>query len=279
MNMVVSAIYRYPVKSGYREELESLFLDRRGFEFDRDWMVVGSNWNFMSQRDFPKLANLRAIIIPRPTYKFQLSLGHTNGTSIIEVTPSKERMELATVWGTECIVYDEGDKAAGWLSEYLEQDCRLVRMAEDFERKVKPKYADHGQLGFADGAPLLITSTASLDDFNRYLASIGVPGLAMNRFRPNIVIDGIQESWQEDTWHLIRINGVEYEIAWPCTRCRTINVDQETGIVDDFNYMELLQQYHAINGASVFGQNAIHREEDDPVSVGDQVEVLEYKTA
>src|SRR5690606_41787263 len=51
--------------------------------------------------------------------------------------------------------------------------------------------------GFADSFPFLITSQASLDDLNLRLAAKGEQAVIMNRFRPNIVVQGL-EAYEED---------------------------------------------------------------------------------
>ena len=51
----------------------------------------------------------------------------------------------------------------------------------------------------------------SLDDLNNRLPS----PLPMNRFRPNIVIDGV-DAFEEDGWKRIRIDGIELSVVKPC---------------------------------------------------------------
>ena len=63
---------------------------------------------------------------------------------------------------------------------------------------------------------------ASLDDLNTHMDE----PVSMNRFRPNIVLDGDQPAWAEDQWgsHNIRLQlqdggAAELEMCKPCSRC------------------------------------------------------------
>ena len=77
---------------------------------------------------------------------------------------------------------------AEWLLSYLDTEARLVRIADDFTRRVDERYAPQpAQTGFADGFPLLIVSDASLTDLNARLIERGAAPVPMSRFRPNLV--------------------------------------------------------------------------------------------
>ena len=63
---------------------------------------------------------------------------------------------------------------------------------------------------------------ASLNDLNQRLDA----PISMNRFRPNIVLDGEQAPWAEDEWgkRNIRVqlkqgDAVDLELCKPCSRC------------------------------------------------------------
>ena len=52
--------------------------------------------------------------------------------------------------------------------------------------------------------------------------------MAIERFRPNIVLDGI-EAFDEDYIDQIKINGAQLQVVKPCVRCTVPNVDPVTG--------------------------------------------------
>ena len=68
--------------------------------------------------------------------------------------------------------------------QWLGKSVTLVYMPDDVERAVNPKYGESGDIvSFADGYPVLLASTSSLDDLN---ARLDEP-VPMDRFRPNLV--------------------------------------------------------------------------------------------
>ena len=148
-----------------------------------------------------------------------------------------------------------GDAAAEWFSSLVGHSMRLL------------VDVDEGAVAFADAYPLLLTSRASLDDLNRRLRT-PVP---MDRFRPNVVIDG-PPAWNEDTWASLRIGDVLLEVAKPCARCVVVNTDQTTGARDPEPLKELAKFRLAPGQGAMFGVNANH---DGPgtLRVGDPVTI------
>ena len=110
-------------------------------------------------------------------------------------------------------------------------------------------------------------SSASLEDLNSRLDR-PVP---MNRFRPNLVIDGCGP-YEEDGWKRIRIGEVEIELVKPCSRCTIPTVDQETGIAGT-EPLRTLAGYRSREEGVYFGMNAIPRS-TGRVTIGDPVAVL-----
>jgi len=125
------------------------------------------------------------------------------------------------VWRHQGPAEDLGNSAAGLLSKFLGRPVRLVGLAPGHRRRS----SSGAKIAFVDSAPLLIVSRASLDLLNEKLAS----GLPMDRFRPNIVIDG-GVAHQEDLWTRIAIGGSELQRVKPCSRCSITTVDQRSGI-------------------------------------------------
>jgi hypothetical protein len=87
------------------------------------------------------------------------------------------------------------------------------------------------KIGFADGFPLLVTTSASLEDFNKVLSH----PVRMDRFRPNIVVEGA-EAWEEDEWSRARVGDVELCLLKPCGRCPVVDIDQESGRLESSHY-------------------------------------------
>lgn len=237
----------------------------RGIAADRHWMIVDAAGHFLTQREFPRLA----LIAPR------LSNGELEMTApgmtplAVGIASDGPRVDV-TVWDDRCVAIDHGPLAAAWLSDFLGVSCRLVRMADDVVRTVDPNYArSTDQVGFADGFSFLLASRASLDELNRRLSA----PLPMNRFRPNIVIDGV-EPFEEDGWKRIVIGGIGFCVAKPCARCAITTVDQRTG-ERSREPLRTLATFRNVPGRGVmFGQNLVH-DRTGVIRVGAVVDVIE----
>jgi uncharacterized protein YcbX len=175
----------------------------------------------------------------------------------------------ATVWKDQCQAFDAGDAAANWLSKFLSVKCRLVYFPDGEFRQVDLKYANTGdKTAFSDGFPLLLISQESLDDLNHRLS---VP-IAMNRFRPNIVIKGCQP-FAEDSWKEIRIGGIIFRLVKPCSRCVIPSINIETAEKED-EPLKTLISYRKRDNKIFFGQNVI-AEKKGQIEVGMPVEIIE----
>ena len=106
---------------------------------------------------------------------------------------------------------------------------------------------------FADAYPLLILSEASLADLNSRLAE----PLPMNRFRPNVVLSGI-DAYDEDHIDEIRAGGLAFKLVKRCTRCQITTTDQSNATVG-IEPLSTLGGYrmNAELGGVTFGMNAI----------------------
>jgi uncharacterized protein len=268
--MRVTSLHYYPVKSCGGTSIPHATLDARGFVEDRAWMVTTGDGLFLTQREMPRMALIRpctdagTLVLAAPGMPPLHVIRRTDGA----------RRDVA-VWKDTCCTLDQGEEPARWLSAFLGSPCRLVRMAEGFVRQTDPVYSAGfaGQVGFADGYPMLLITQASLDDLNRRLAE----PLPMNRFRPNIVVSGAGP-YAEDDWGLIRIGNVSFAVVKPCARCPITTTDQETAAVAQ-EPLRTLATYRHVRGRGVmFGQNLIHIAAGS-ISVGDPVEILEPAAA
>jgi uncharacterized protein len=274
MSIVVTQLYRYPVKSCRGISLQSAEVDARGLVDDRRWMVVDARGDFRTQRELPRMA-----LIETALQNGHLTLRAPQQMPLsVPVEANGAARTSVTVWRDSGVdALDLGEEAAEWLSDVLSEPVRLVHLAPDAVRQVDLNFAQPGdQVGFADGFPFLLISEESLDDLNRRLDS----PLPMNRFRPNIVVRGLDDAlspFAEDTWATIRIggpDGIRFEVVKPCGRCAITTTDQETA-ERGVEPLRTLATYRNIGWGSSpkFGQNLIHRG-SGALRVGDPVEVL-----
>ncbi len=263
MTLRVSELYIYPVKSCAGIKVDSAKITDRGFEHDREWMVVrGGEW-FVTQRQYPAMA----LIQPRPTSAgLVLNAPGMPEITVPVLTGKGAKTFEAQVWDDHMLVADQGDAAAAWVSKYLGRaDCRLVRL--EGERHLSEKYGG-SNVSLADGFPFLLISQASLDDLN---ARLDKP-VPITRFRPNIVVTG-GTAFQEDEWRKIRAGDVTFRLPKLCSRCEIITIDQATGL-KDIEPMETLSGYRYQTKGIMFGKNAV-AEQLKTLHVGDGVEVID----
>ncbi len=261
----ISALHIYPIKSCAGHSLEQAQLTPRGLKHDREFMVVDANNMFMTQRKHGKMA-----LIKPDVDDTTLTL-NAPGMPEFTLTIQKSGLpESVTVWGDVCQAIDQGAGVAAWLSQYLEADCRLVRMAEDFVRAVEDGYAVRpgDQASFADAYPNLLISEASLADLNSRLDE----DLPMNRFRPNIVVKDTA-AYAEDTWKKIQMGAVTFDVVKPCARCRVTTIDQASGIRTSDEPLATLGEYRRVGKKMLFGQNILH-DSHGTLRVGMPVDVL-----
>lgn len=261
-------MYRYPLKSGLGEALEQAGLDGLGLAGDRRWMVVDSaSGRFLTQRLLPQMTQLLA----RWQGPERLLLA-APGMPELQVALPGEEAELrgVTIWRDSLRVPDAGEAAAAWLSRFLGRACRLVQVPQARARQVDTAYAEVGErVAFADGFPLLLIGQASLDDLAQ---RVGRP-LEMQRFRPNLVVEGAAP-YAEDGWQRIRIGEVELRVVKGCSRCIMTTLDPRTGVRSpDREPLATLQGYRQRDGEVYFGQNLIACGQGQ-LTLGMAVEVL-----
>jgi uncharacterized protein len=271
MSVIVSQINIFPIKSCRGISVPSGIMTRRGFEFDRQWMIVTQEGKFLTQRQLPMMSQILPQIIlgnePMAQVEMRLSAPGMSPLKLASSTSGVSRQVV--VWDDTCEATDEGDTVAEWLSKFLKTNCRLVRFSESFVRTVDEKYAktDEDQVGFADGFPFLLISENSLEDLNERMPQV----LPMNRFRPNIVVKGC-DPYAEDTWKTVNIGDARLHVVKPCARCVITCTDQDTSKVG-VEPLRTLSGFRNDRNKILFGQNLVP-ETLNQICVGDPVEVL-----
>jgi uncharacterized protein YcbX len=108
-------------------------------------------------------------------------------------------------------------------------------------------------MGFADGFPVLVCNAASLADLNTRLPA----GIPMERFRPNVVLEGLP-AWAEDRIETLTLGEVTLRPVKPCTRCTIPSIDQRTGrpSIDPTPALRQFRFDKRLRGVK-FGENAV----------------------
>jgi len=271
----IARLFVYPIKSCAGAELSEAVLTETGLDLDRAWMVVDPQGEFVTQRELPRMALIR------PQLKHLEVVLRAPGMLAWHLAiDAVERPMNVRVWGDTVAAYDMGDTAAQWFSDFLGRPLRLVRFDPDAKR-LSPLDWTAGLEApnqFSDAFPLLVLSDGSLAELNRRLAGKGHDAVGIERFRPNILLAGL-EAYDEDRVDVLRIaTGEEGEVVLrpvkPCPRCPIPNIDPATARIDP-QVSDTLQAYRAnerVGGAVAFGMNAIVLEgADQTLRVGQRV--------
>jgi uncharacterized protein YcbX len=250
----LTALTIYPIKACKGISLEAARVTRRGLEHDRRFVIVDTAGRFVTQREHARLA-LVSTAIEGDALRVSAE-GH--GQFVVPLDAVEGARSAATVWSSTLEVPRAGAESAAFFSEFLGFSCELAYMPDDVLRPVSEKYGlpDH-IVSFADAFPFLLATEASLADLN---ARLDEP-LPMNRFRPNLVVDGV-EPWAEERWPELRIGDIGFRNPKGCDRCVVTTVDQTTA-AKGAEPLRTLAKFRMRENKVYFGVNLV------PLSVGE----------
>jgi len=231
-------------------------------------MVITPRGEFLTQRELPSLALIRPRIEPP-----HLVLSAPGAKELVlALAPLGGRPVATRVWRDPLQVVAPDHKADAWFSDFLGREVVLVYFPEQVVREVDRSWApEGGRTGFADGFPFLLVGEASLAALNARLAT----PLPMNRFRPNLVVEG-SEPFAEDGWRGLRVGAIPMRVVKPCERCVVTTTDQAAGRRDGDEPLRTLATFRRVDGKVMFGQNVVHYG-TGRLAVGDGVELVEAR--
>jgi uncharacterized protein YcbX len=259
LDCTLSALYVHPLKSVGGVAVSDALLVETGLEFDRTWMVVDEHGEMLTQREWPRLALVRTTL-----RSADMVLRAPGMLTLYLELDAVESHTRAKVWDDIVKAYDMGPIAAQWFTDFLGRPARLVRFDPEEKRLSDPKWAGTvaAENAFGDGFPLLVIGQSSLDDLNARLAAQGLEPAGMERFRPNLVLSGLQP-YDED--HIDELEILTHEgpvvlrLVKPCARCSIPNVNPLTA-EPTHQPGDTLAGYRAdarVEGAITFGMNAV----------------------
>ncbi len=253
MLLRLDEIHIYPIKSLPGLRVKRARVLGKGLEFDRRFMLVDPDGRFMTQRTLPQLSQYR-LDMEGASLTISSQRSPDLGTISFNLQqPSRSGAPFAAeVWDDTVMVSEVDPHLSEWFSQTAGTPCRLVWFPEDSPRQVDPDYApgDH-QVSLADGYPMLIIGTASLEALNEKLQT----PVTMDRFRPNLVFSG-GTPHQEDEFREFRIGKNIFAGVKPCNRCNLITIDPQTGEAGD-EPLRTLATYRKRGNKILFGQNLI----------------------
>ncbi|MFT4067530.1 MOSC domain-containing protein [Paraburkholderia sp.] len=272
----ISELFVYPIKSCAGIALREARLLATGLEYDRNWMITDPQGAMFTQRAYPRMALIRVEIGEQDLIVRAPGMRELR-TPLDAARLAAARKVDTIVWRDAAYGLDTGDEAAAWCTEFLGLPARLLRFDPERERTVDPGYtASTGGATtfFADGFPLLVVGQASLDDLNARLNGKGAPSIRIDRFRPNIVLTGL-DAYEEDYVETLSAdagaNGdaaqgdarVELRLVKLCARCPMPTIDQARGAPDPEwpnEPTDTMLGYRVnarFGGAVTFGNNAL----------------------
>jgi len=273
MSLTVHSLFIYPVKGARAIGVSAFDLERRGPKGDRRWIIADEDGKFLAQRNCATLAQL---VVEETDHGLQLRMG---SDEIFVERCRRGSRACVTVWKDNVDALSADDGASLWLTRALGRRAQLYYMDDQAERTTSGDWRAPSPVSFADAYPLLVTTTASLAALNAAMQKTDGEAIGMDRFRPNIVIEGA-DPWAEDYWRMLKIGGAEIEFVKPCTRCVVTTRDQVTGEGQGKEPLQALSRMRrsaqpGLPGV-LFGWNAIVRGMGE-IKTGDAVNVHERR--
>jgi uncharacterized protein YcbX len=272
---VVRELSMFPVKGCQGTRLEEAMITKVGFADDRLFSLLEPDGVPLDQIKAPQLGGLGVEWAP------------TEGR-LTFVHPEKGRYEHIrresgdTVGGKYVLdsfeVVDQGDEVANWLKEAVGREVRLVSSSQPWKVNLPhPQFVKLHQTEksrFYPASPISVSNVASLEKLNERLQA----PIPMNRFRMNIVIEGL-DAWEEERIDTIGSSSMELEGVTVAERCIIITTDQETGERRKSDVLRELSKFHRRPKGERFGSGlsfgtylAVARE--GMVKIGDRLTVV-----
>lgn len=257
----ITALYLYPIKSLKGISLQEAEISETGIKYDRYWMLVDENGDFITQREIPKLALFQVSI-----HAEYLTVRFDNTAINIPKTLATKEIKACEIWEEKLNGYKESDEINNWFSALLDKKVFLVRNAELPKRGIK-NYAN-SFVNFTDSQQYLIFGQSSLDHLNTKIDQ----AIPADRFRPNIVFSK-SEAHIEDSWKEIQIGASNFIITKPCARCIITTINQATGIAGK-EPLKTLAKYRFKDNNVEFGQYLkLTNSTDNLLKIGDEITV------
>lgn len=258
--VVITGLHSYPVKSLAGLQLTAAQLEPSGVLGDREWMIVDSEMRFQTQRQLPSLA--RIVAVPQPDGHLVLRCGSSMDVS---VHPDKCCTPVtAQIWKDTCAGFMAPKPISQWLTEHAESknDLHLIYFDKNQRRPVNAQRFGSYHTYFADAAPFLVCNERSLQAVNEALTQQQCSEVDIRRFRPSIVIEGIDAFTEHQYRELHQPEkNITVGLRDHCQRCAVITVNQSTG--KRANGGALLKTIASLNPmpnqpkAPAFGVNAV----------------------
>ncbi len=229
--MLLQAIHTYPVKSLGGSSTAAAEVEKLGLRNDRRWVALDAGGRVLTGRKERRLVRVNAT----PCEDGGILLTGPDGQVMHVDTPAGGE-PVPTNLSRVGYVRRARQEASSWLSEQVGREVCLAWLDDPRRRSVSERHGgqDGDVLSLADAGPLLLTTTASLRQLNQWIAEGASERgetpqkIEMERFRPNVVIDGLDDAFVEDQWREVQIGSVRFRFAERCDRCMFTMIDPVT---------------------------------------------------
>lgn len=265
--ITLSKLYVHPIKSMRGLQLSQAQVLPSGLAFDRALMVTETDGTFITARQNPQMVTFTPALLPNG-----IALTGPDGESILVRWEDFIDLQQPTeVWGNHFSTQVAPPQINDWLSRYFKRAVQLRWLGNELSRRVK--HHPDIPLTFADGYPFLLINEASFQNLQQRAPN----AIRIEQFRPNIVVSGAK-AFDEDSWLVIRIGEVIFDLVKPCSRCILTTVSTDRGRKHPAGEpLKTLQSFRtADNGDVDFGMNMIARS-GGIIRQGDSVEILSVR--
>ncbi|MGH1428579.1 MAG: MOSC domain-containing protein [Arenicella sp.] len=283
--MKVSQLYIYPVKSLRGIAVEKAELTPLGLRYDRHWMIIDDNNQFVTQRKHPNMVLVKTRLSDNFLHLSKEGMPELQ----IPLAPASSNKHTisATIWRDECQVVDEGDEFGRWITQALQskKTLRLVRMAPNEQRPQSQgeRFGHENTTQFSDAVSYLVCHQSSLNTLNDALVDKGFEPSTVEQFRPNIVLENTDNEFNAFQEHQVRSfkhQNYTLESRDPCQRCIMPTIDIQTGEKhpkqEPYKTLVTLNPMPDNPKAPAFGQNATLTPESngEHITIGDNISVI-----
>lgn len=281
----VSKLFIYPVKSTAAVEVDNFFCHKFGPSasktagFDRGFFIVNEKRSHITARQAGQL-----LLTHTKVYEDHITLSYEDKEPIdVPIPTYVDKVMFCKLFKKDVLGIDCGEEVSKWLSEVIEQPCKLVYCPHFVVGH--QSYQRHFMTGdssfvaaFADESPFNILSEESVKDLNSRLDN----KVSHRNFRTNILVKGCSQAFAEDLWKWVKINGIEFQHIMRTGRCLLTTVDPDTGVAaKNFEPLKTLRKYRqgTAEEKKLFGDspkfgNHLCSSMEGVVSVGDDVYCL-----
>ena len=232
MSLQVTGLALHPVKSTAIRPVRSATVLPWGLAGDRRWMVVDADRSLVSARELRSLFHVVADTPETDPDVTGLRLSAPGQEPLQVAEPTSDLVGLR-MFSNDLVGRPADEDANRWLRTATGRDDLTLVWCDDPTRRTfdRPWARPDDHAPYTDSCPLTLASTASVRQLNDWITQGALERgetppepLPVQRFRPNIVIDG-DEAFAEDGWERLRIGTVGFRVPKRVDRCVMTTID------------------------------------------------------